>query len=147
MTRSHSTIPKLASLDEVTWLKLREFHNDGSLVVVEGGRDLPFPIARIFYIYGVTPGAQRGDHAHVNCKQILVCVSGSCDVICDDGSRKVNHHLSAPSQALYVPPTIWAAERFLTPNAVLLVFTDLRYDETDYIRDYGEFQRFRRGDR
>ena len=145
MTRSHSTIPKLASLDEVTWLKLREFQNDGSLVVVEGVRDVPFAIARIFYIYGVTPGAQRGDHAHVNCKQILACLNGSCEVTCDDGLGKKTFALTSPSRALYIPPGIWSAERFIAPSSVLLVFSDLVYDESDYIRDYGQFEKFRHG--
>jgi WxcM-like, C-terminal len=135
----------LASLDTVTWLQLRRYTDNGHLVVVEGGKDIPFPIARIFYIYGTSEVALRGDHAHLNCRQILVCLNGRIDVICDDGTRKQTFQLTDPSSALYVPPTIWAAERFLTRDAVLLVFADLPYAETDYIRDYADYQRYRRG--
>ena len=138
---------RLAGLDEVVYLPFRAYHGDGTLVVVEGQRDVSFPIARIFYIQGVTTDALRGDHAHVNCKQVLVCLRGKCDVTCDDGAQKITLTLSAPDRALYIPPTIWAGERFLTRDAILLVFADLLYEETDYIRDYSEFQRFRGGQR
>ena len=138
---------RLANLDEVVYLRFRKYINDGSLVVVEGLGDLHFPIARIFYIQGVSVGGVRGDHAHINCKQVLVCVNGKCEVICDDATRKATFELSSPDQAVYIPPGIWASERFLTPDAVLIVFADVGYEETDYLRDYGEFQRYRRGER
>jgi len=138
---------RLASVDEVVYLRFRKYVNDGSLIVVEGSGDLPFPIARVFYIQGVSVGGVRGDHAHINCKQVLVSAHGKCEVICDDGTRKATFELSSPDQAVYVPPPIWAFERFLTPGAVLVVFADVRYDETDYIRDYSEFQRYRREER
>lgn len=138
---------RLASLDEVVYLRFRKYVNDGSLIVVEGFGDLHFPITRMFYIQGVSVGGVRGDHAHINCKQVLVTVQGRCEVICDDGTRKATFELSSPDRALFIPPSIWASERFLTPDALLVVFADVPYEETDYIRDYSDFQRYRRGER
>ena len=140
MNREHT---RLAHLEDVAYVSLRSYHGDGTLIVIEGQRDVSFPIARVFYIQDVPPGVLRGDHAHINCGQFLICLRGQCDVICDDGARKMTHRLSSPDRALYIPPTIWAGEEFLSPDTILLVFADLPYDQTDYIRDYAEFQRFR----
>src|SRR5512146_460901 len=80
----------------------------GTLCVVEGGRDLPFPIARVFYVYGVPGSADRGAHAHRTLQQVLVCIAGSLDLVLDDGRTQRTVHVSDPAQGVYIPPMVWA---------------------------------------
>ena len=114
-----------------------------NLVALEGDRDVPFPIARVFYIWGVGRGVVRGRHAHKACKQFFVCLHGACEVHCDDGRKQCTTTLRRPDEGLYVPASIWAAQTYLSPDTVLLVLCDRPYEDQDYIRDYDEFLRYR----
>jgi len=141
----------LPTVDDVRPFRLRAVESRGALlesvgvlVPIEGGNDLPFPIARVFVVYGVPSGEVRGDHAHRACEQVLVCLRGRCLVTCDDGTRTVEHVLDAPTSALHVPATIWASERYDMPGTLLMVFADRVYDETDYFRRREDFLAFRR---
>jgi dTDP-4-dehydrorhamnose 3,5-epimerase-like enzyme len=114
---------------------------NGVLCVYESGQHVPFDIRRIFTV-SATKGDSRGDHAHKQCSQLLVCVSGRIQVSCDNGSAVTNHVIDSMNCGLLVPPGIWAKEEFLTDGAVLMVVCDRGYEEDDYIRDYEKFKAF-----
>lgn len=111
----------------------------GSLIAIEGGVDVPFPIARVYYIFDTKPGVERGFHAHHDLLQWLICVSGSCVVVLDDGGRREEFALNRPDLALQIGPMIWREMRDFSPGAVLMVLASAHYAETDYVRDYAEF--------
>ena len=111
----------------------------GNLTFVEGGRNIPFEIKRIFYIYDVPTASDRGAHAHKRLHQFLICLSGSFDVEIDDGYEKKIIHLNRPWNGLHIPPMVWASEINFDPGTVCLVLTSDFYDETDYIRNYNEY--------
>jgi dTDP-4-dehydrorhamnose 3,5-epimerase-like enzyme len=115
----------------------------GTLVPVEAEKDIPIPIRRTFYVYGTERNTLRGEHAHKECTQVLVCLNGRCEVECDDGTEKVKFVLSAADQYLLIPPGIWASEFYQNENTILLVFADKTYDAEDYIRNYDAFIRWR----
>lgn len=116
-------------------------HSDerGTLTAVEGERDVPFPIRRIYYIYEVDAGAHRGYHAHKTLKQLLICVHGSCRLLLDNGLERQVVRLSDPAEGLYIGEPIWREMFDFSPGAVLLALVSAPYDPSDYIRDYGEF--------
>jgi dTDP-4-dehydrorhamnose 3,5-epimerase-like enzyme len=111
----------------------------GSLIALEGCREVPFDIARVYYIFATQPGVERGFHAHRELNQVAVCVSGSCTIIVDDGSERREVPLDRPDQALRLGPMIWHEMRDFSPDCVLMVLADAAYDEKDYIRDYDAF--------
>lgn len=111
----------------------------GNLTFIEGERHLPFDIKRVFYLYDVPTGEDRGAHAHRNLHQFLVCLSGSFDVALDDGFKKNTIHLNRPWKGLHIPPMIWAAEVNFDPGSVCLVMASDYYEELDYIRNYSDF--------
>ena len=111
----------------------------GNLTFVESGRNIPFEIKRIFYIYDVPTGSDRGAHAHKRLHQFLICLSGSFDVEIDDGDEKKIIHLNRPWNGLHSPPMVWASEINFDPGTVCLVLTSDFYDESDYIRNYNEY--------
>lgn len=111
----------------------------GNLTFIEQTRHAPFEIMRVFFLYDVPTGANRGAHAHRALHQFLICLSGSFDVELDDGEEQRTIHLNRPWQGLHVPPMIWAAEVNFDPGSVCLVLASDFYDEHDYIRDHDEF--------
>jgi len=111
----------------------------GSLVVIEQQRDVPFAIARVYYMFGSDPAATRGLHAHRTFQQLAVPVAGSCTMLLDDGETRTSVQLDDPATGLLVPPLVWHEMSDFSPDCVLLVLADAAYDEADYIRDYGEF--------
>lgn len=111
----------------------------GSLIALEGGGDVPFDIARAYYIFGTRVGVERGFHAHRALNQLAVAVTGGCTMVLDDGHRRVDVRLDAPDRGLSMGSMIWREMRDFTPDCVLLVLADRIYDETDYIRDYKRF--------
>jgi dTDP-4-dehydrorhamnose 3,5-epimerase-like enzyme len=114
---------------------------NGNLCVYECGRQVPFDIRRVFTVTAVS-GDMRGDHAHKQCTQLMVCVSGRIQVFCDDGLTVTQHQLDSMNIGLLVPPGIWAKEKYLTDGAVLMVLCNQNYKEDDYIREYKEFKTF-----
>lgn len=111
----------------------------GNLTFIEGNHHIPFDIKRVFYLYDVPTGADRGAHAHKQLHQFLICLSGSFDVSLDDGVQKNVVHLNRPWQGLHIPPMIWAAEINFDPGSICLIFASDKYDESDYYRDYGDY--------
>lgn len=122
-------------------VELDKHHSDrkGNLTVVGNGIDVPFDVKRVFYLYDIPGGESRGAHAHRMCHQFLVAVSGSFEVVLDDGSNKRTVVLNRPFYGLHIPPGIWAAEQGFSSGSVCLVLASEIYDEADYIRDYEEF--------
>jgi dTDP-4-dehydrorhamnose 3,5-epimerase-like enzyme len=111
----------------------------GSLVAIEGGRDVPFAIARVYYVFGTTAGVDRGLHAHHKLRQLAIPVAGSCTMLLDDGQERVSVRLDNPAQGLSMGPLIWREMTDFSPDCVLMVLADAVYDEADYMRDYDEF--------
>jgi dTDP-4-dehydrorhamnose 3,5-epimerase-like enzyme len=111
----------------------------GNLTFLEGSRHIPFEIRRVFYLYDVPDGAERGAHALKKCHQLLLAISGSFDVHLDDGSTKSSVHLNLPHQGLLVPPLIWREMENFSPGTVCLVLASELYSEADYYRNYNDF--------
>jgi acetyltransferase-like isoleucine patch superfamily enzyme len=112
----------------------------GSLAAVEMSTDLPFAPARFFSVFGVPSKDVRGEHAHRECSQVLVCLRGSVRCIVDDGDRRDEVVLDSPRLGLYMPPMTWGTQFGYSADAVLAVFASHPYDGADYIRDYDEFR-------
>ena len=111
----------------------------GSLTVGEFERSIPFPAKRYFIVFGVPSAETRGEHAHRECHQFLICVRGSCAVVADDGVNRQEFVLDSPDVGLYLGPMVWGIQYKHSSDAVLLVFASHYYDSADYIRDYTEF--------
>lgn len=106
---------------------------------MESGKEIPFDIKRIYYLYDVPGGAERGEHAHKDLHQLIIAMSGSFDVVLDDGTAKKRFHLSRSYYGLYVCPMIWRVLENFSYGAVCLVLASNLYDEDDYYRDYEEY--------
>lgn len=111
----------------------------GNLTFVEAGRHVPFDIQRVYYLYDVPGGGERGGHAHKGLQQLIIAMSGSFDVVLDDGREKKRYHLNRSYSGLYVCPMIWRALDNFSSGSVCMVLASNRYDEDDYYRDYGEY--------
>lgn len=111
----------------------------GNLTFIEGDRHVPFEIKRVFYLYDVPTGEDRGAHAHKELHQFLVCLAGSFDVSIDDGIVSKTVHLNRPWKGLHIPPMIWASEVNFDPGSVCLVLASAPYMESDYYRDYEQY--------
>ena len=108
----------------------------GNLTFIEGGGHLPFAIERVYYLYDVPGGAERGGHAHKELHQFIIAISGSFDVVLDDGRQRQRFHLNRSYYGLYVCPMIWRELDNFSSGSVSLVLASHRYDESDYYRDY-----------
>lgn len=111
----------------------------GNLTFIEGNHHIPFEIQRVYYLYDVPGGSERGGHAHKELQQLVIAMSGSFDVLLDDGKEKRRIHLSRSYNGLYICPMIWRELDNFSSGSVCMVLASNRYDENDYYRDYGEF--------
>ena len=128
------------SLDQCTLIDLPKIQDTrGNLTFVEGGRHVPFDIKRVYYLYDVPGGAERGGHAHKALNQLIIAMSGSFDITLDDGRAKKRVHLNRSYYGLYVCPMIWREMDNFSSGAVCLVLASNLYDESDYYREYNEF--------
>lgn len=114
----------------------------GNITIVEGQENVPFDVKRIYYLYDIPGGADRGGHAHKELKQLIVAASGSFDVMLDDGINKKNVTLNKPDYGLMVVPGIWRELMEFSSGAICLVLTSESYQEEDYIRKYAEFRQY-----
>lgn len=113
----------------------------GSLIALEENYNTPFAIRRVYYIFDTKEGVERGFHAHIDLKQMAICVKGSCIFVLDDGKEREEVALSSPNQGLLIEGMIWREMCSFSPDCVLLVLASDHYYEADYIRDYNEFKR------
>lgn len=118
----------------------KHHHENGNLSVVENGRQLPFDINRVYYLYDVPGGVERGGHSHRQCHEFIIAVSGSFDIEIDDGSKKRKITLNRSNCGLHVMPGIWRVLDNFSSGSVCLVIASECYSETDYVRDYSEFK-------
>jgi dTDP-4-dehydrorhamnose 3,5-epimerase-like enzyme len=138
---------KMASstiIDRCTIIDLPKISDQrGNLTFIEGGHHVPFDIRRVYYLYDVPGGSERGGHAHKELQQLIIAMSGSFDVILDDGNNKKRVHLNRSYSGLYVCPMIWRELDNFSSGSVCMVLASNYYDEADYYRDYAEFIRAR----
>ena len=111
----------------------------GNLTFIEGGNHIPFDIQRVYYLYDVPGGGERGGHAHKGLHQLIIAMSGSFDVVLDDGREKKRIHLNRSYSGLYVCPMIWRELDNFSSGSVCMVLASSKYDEDDYYRDYADF--------
>lgn len=125
-------------------MELPKIHNRaGNITALEGIKNIPFNVKRVFYLYDIPGGEDRGAHAHKECHQFLVAASGSFEIEMDDGNNKRTVTLNRPYYGLHIPPGIWAAEKGFSSGTICLVLTSKHYNEKDYIREYSEFISFK----
>jgi len=122
----------------------RIFDPRGNLTFIEGGRHVDFDIRRVYYLYDVPGGSERGGHAHKELRQLIVAMSGSFDVHLDDGDEQKIIQLNRSYVGLYICPMIWRELHNFSSGSVCMVLASNLYDEADYYRDYQQFLQARR---
>ena len=130
----------MSSVDDCRLIDLEKIEDlTGSLSPLYGQVDVPFAIKRVYYLYDVPGGADRGGHAHRALQQLIVAASGSFNLVLDDGRNKRTVTLNRSYYGLYVPPMIWRDMTEFCTGAIYLAFVSMPYEESDYIRDYQKF--------
>lgn len=117
-------------------------NRNGNITAVEGNRNFPFAINRVFYLYDIPGGESRGAHAHKECHQFLIAASGAFEVLLDDGRTRRQVLLNRPNLGLHIPPGIWASEINFSSGSICLVLASHVYSESDYIREYTDYVNF-----
>ena len=131
---------KQTSVDDCKIIQLSKHHRpQGNLTVVENGKDVPFDVKRVYYLYDVPGGATRGGHAHRELSQLIVAVSGCFSVMLDDGHNQRVFQLNRSNVGIYIAPGIWRVLDDFSSGSVCLVLASEKYDASDYINDYDEF--------
>ncbi|WP_340609351.1 sugar 3,4-ketoisomerase [Xenorhabdus bharatensis] len=113
----------------------------GQLISLEGNKNIPFEIKRVYYIFNTKAGVARGFHAHKELKQILISISGSCRIVLDNGNKKEDIVLDNAQKGIFIDSFIWREMHDFSPDCVLMVLASEYYNEEDYIRNYNEFLR------
>lgn len=127
-------------MDQCRIVELPKIHDPrGNLSVVEGGIHIPFDIERVYYLYDVPGGSARAGHGHVELQQLMIAMSGSFDVIVDDGYTRKKFHLNRSYYGLYIPKMMWREVDNFSSGGVCLVMASTKYDKADYYHDYDEF--------
>ncbi len=116
----------------------------GNLTFIEQNRHIPFDIQRVYYLYDVPDGVERGGHAHKKLQQLIIAISGSFDVLLKDGTDQKRTHLNRPDQGLYLPKMIWRELDHFSSGAICLVLASLPYNEKDYYRNYNDYLKAQR---
>ncbi len=131
---------KKTTVYDCSVIELPKIHNRaGNITPIHANDNIPFAIERVFYLYDIPGGEDRGAHAHKACHQFLVAASGAFEVVLDDGKTKRTISLNRPNYGLHIPPGIWAAEQGFSSGSICLVLASHKYNENDYIRDYNSF--------
>lgn len=138
--------PKKYNVEDCGIIELDRHHSQrkGDISVVENGKEVPFDVKRIYYLYDVPGGADRGGHAHKELYQLIVAASGAFTVVLDDGMNKNSFTLNRPYQGLLIKPGIWRTLTDFSSGSICMVLASEKYDERDYIREYEEFLTWRR---
>jgi hypothetical protein len=136
---------KISSVSQCQIIDLDKIHNRaGNLTVVHNKTSVPFSVERIYYLYDVPSNAERGGHAHKELYQLIVAASGSFTICLDDGSGKKSFMLNNPNKGLLVIPGIWRELIDFSSGSVCLVLASMKYEASDYIRDYQEFLSYKK---
>jgi hypothetical protein len=131
-------------LEDCRMIELPKIHDPhGNLTFVENSSQIPFEMQRVYYVYDVPGGAERGGHAHKGLHQFIVAMSGSFDITLDDGKNKRKFHLARSYYGLYVCPMIWREIDNFSSGSVLMCLASNKYSEDDYYRQYDDFMRAR----
>jgi dTDP-4-dehydrorhamnose 3,5-epimerase-like enzyme len=134
------------SIQECVLIDLPQISDErGHLSFVENNRHIPFEIRRIYYLYGIPQGKQRGAHAHRDLQQLIIPIAGQFDVSLNDGATKKTVTLKNPHEGLYISNMIWRELENLSHDAVCLVLASELYSEADYVRNYEDFLKMVRG--
>jgi dTDP-4-dehydrorhamnose 3,5-epimerase-like enzyme len=145
--QSRRNVDRLFGLRDVCRIEVQHIpRRDADLVIFERGHGASFDIRRVFTVHAHAPTV-RGRHAHRQCQQVMICLAGVCDVLVDDGADRKTIKLDQPMTALYVPPSIWAEQRYQDAQTILMVVCDREYEEDDCIRDYDAFLAYRNAER
>ena len=139
----NGTLPNIFSVDDIKIIQLIYFPEErGNLVVMENYKSCPFAISRAFSVRAPI-NMIRGQHAHKDCAQFLVCLNGEVEVTCDDGIEKKLFLLDSPKKGLYIPKSIWQIQKYIKKDSVLLFLCDQPYDVNEYINNYDDFLSYR----
>lgn len=131
------------TIEECKFIELpRILNRAGNITPIHEKINVPFCISRVFYIYDIPGGEDRGAHAHKECHQFIVAASGSFEVELNDGSNKHSILLNRPYYGLHIPPGIWAAEKGFSSGAICLVLASHKFNEEDYIRSFDEYMNY-----
>ena len=137
----NTDLHKTSSIDQCKIIDFGKHHHpNGNLSVAENRDLVPFDIKRVFYIYDVPGGEERGGHSHKSLQQVIIAISGAFDVLLDDGVNQRNVTLNRPYLGLLVTPGVWSKEHNFSSGSVCLVLASDHYDESDYVRNYDEFK-------
>ena len=136
------------SVFDCSMVELDKHHSDrkGNLTVVENGSTLPFDVKRVYYLYDVPGGEDRGGHAFVANQEFVVALSGSFDVVVDDGVTKKTFSLNRSYYGLYIPAGLWRTMENFSTNSLALEFGSAHYSAADYVRDYEQFLKMKQND-
>ena len=122
-------------------IEIGKHHNSkGNITVVENGITIPFNVKRVYYLYDVPGGTERGGHAHRSLHQVIIAMSGSFDVVLNDGLRSHRYHLNRSYYGLYICPMMWREIDNFSSGSVCMVLASDFYNEADYFRDFGDFR-------
>lgn len=124
-------------------------HQDqrGSLIALDAQDSLPFTVARIYYLYGLSPKQPRGFHAHKQLQQVAVCLQGRCRFLLESGQQQQEIWLTSPDQGLYLGPGVWREMHDFSPDCLLLVMADRSYDPDDYLNSREAFKAWQAGEK
>jgi len=136
---------RITTVFDVSLLYLPKIHNRaGNITAIEDFKQVPFDIKRIYYLYDIPGGEERGGHAHKNLRQLIIAASGSFDVLIDDGKNKRMVNLNRPNLGLYLVPGLWREIINFSSGAICLVLASEKYEAEDYIREFDIFYKFKR---
>jgi hypothetical protein len=136
---------KPSSVYDCTIVDLPQVHSEaGNITAIENNKNIPFEVKRIYYLYDIPGGENRGAHGHKELQQFIIAASGSFDVTIDDGQNKRTFSLNHPNRALQLVPGMWRELSNFSSGAICLVLASEKYDEKDYILEYSEFLKFKR---
>lgn len=132
------------TIDDVKLIELPRFNDPrGNLSFVEQNNHIPFAIQRTYWVYDVPGGENRGGHAYISTSEFIIAISGSFDVIVDDGKQRKTFTLNRSYYGLYIPKGLWRQMKNFSTNSLALEFADTKYDRSDYIEDYDEYSKMK----